>query len=193
MSIAILQLVPDLDEVSEPDAIEVDHRRYDPWEHLKACFPHLTVELVDSIDGSDKLGQIYFDDDRIELRADLTSDETRATLTHELIHAERGGALEVHRDLEEDVVDLVMAARLIPVHRMPTLIEDLRAAGRASVLAADVGVDLYTIYAGLALAVAVKVMGGYREDEVSPALDVIANVARDLAPTARRGRLGVIR
>ncbi len=177
------------DDLSTADVIEPDHRRWDPWKHLRSHFPHFDVDWSES---QDDLGVIFFDEDRIVLKSDLTPLDEVATLTHELIHAERGAVLDVHEDIEEGVVEVLTAARLIPVDRIPTLIADLRTAGRASVLAADVGVCLDTLYAGLALSVAVQIMQEYTVDKESSAMDVIATVANRLfaaTATAQAGDL----
>lgn len=104
--------------------------RYHPWQHL-AHLTHLTVRWSrDDAELDGALGWFYVDTDEIVLDARQTQAERRSTLTHELVHAERGDGpcgsvvLDARQEL---VVSRAAARRLIP----------LRALGEALVWSRD--------------------------------------------------------
>lgn len=88
---------------------------YHPWRHLHRAWGHVTVEHVDDID-DDRLGET--DGLRlIRLRRRQLQVERRCTLTHELIHLERGDEGECPA-ATEDEIDREAARRLIPWDRL---------------------------------------------------------------------------
>jgi hypothetical protein len=71
---------------------------------------HVTLKWQDS---DDELGHFDFDCGTITLTRGMTQAEQRCTLTHELIHIERGPVAVEHREAEERVVRDLTARRLI--------------------------------------------------------------------------------
>ena len=83
-------------------------RRFHPW---RALGRRPEVVLVFADPGAGLLGSVDFESLTITLAPDLLQRERRTTLTHELIHLERGPAPDRRR--EETVVELETARRLI--------------------------------------------------------------------------------
>ncbi|OZE04376.1 hypothetical protein CH249_25935 [Rhodococcus sp. 05-2255-3B1] len=82
-----------------------------PWRHLRDEHPHVHVAYPDG--GSGCLGK--WTSDGIEINRRSNQRERRCTLTHEIVHVERG---PVPADLrlamrEEETVDRITAERLI--------------------------------------------------------------------------------
>ena len=91
--------------------------RYHPWRHLRDRHPHEHVSFTD-IGAVGCLGRRTVDG--IELDMTSTQRERRCTLTHELVHIERG---PVPRDprlalREEETVDRISAERLIELDHL---------------------------------------------------------------------------
>lgn len=97
-----------------------------PWRWLRDQHPDIVVDYVHL--GAGRMGQTcgrsMWIDDR------LTQAERRCTLTHELVHIERRGCEHHDPDVEESIVELIAARRLITLeqlvdafrwHRHPTL------------------------------------------------------------------------
>lgn len=72
----------------------------------------------------------------------LTQAERRSTLTHELIHLDRGLVPLVHRAREERRVDALAARRLIP---LPDLLRGLQWAQDDHELAEELWTDVHTV------------------------------------------------
>ena len=61
---------------------------YDPWADLRQNWPDVKVVIEPMTD--DLLGEVRDDGRLIALRADTSAAQRRCTLTHELVHLERG-------------------------------------------------------------------------------------------------------
>ncbi|WP_066913052.1 ImmA/IrrE family metallo-endopeptidase [Millisia brevis] len=126
---------------------------YDPWSHLRRCFPEMRVIVAHPLpDG--QLGGIA--GRRIWLHRDLDEAGRRSTLAHEIVHLERmraqrrspsgrpasaaaGERPEGWCDRrEERRVDAIAARRLIDLDR---LVDALRWSRDRYEIAADLGVD----------------------------------------------------
>jgi hypothetical protein len=122
---------------------------YNPWRDLAERFPHVQVHIVDLPD--DVLGEIHGSGEVILLRRGTSTAQRRCTLTHELVHLDRG----LPDDLtpwqlarEERSVEAEAARRLIPAE---ALTKALRVAGSDErALAAELWVDLATLRARVA-------------------------------------------
>jgi predicted HD phosphohydrolase len=108
---------------------------YDPWRDLTENWPHVAIVIEHMRDGA-----------VIALRAGTSAAQRRCTLTHEIVHLERGlpdcGQWEQR---EERSVHREVARRLIPLQGLASALrchggaEDLRA------IAATLEVDLDTL------------------------------------------------
>lgn len=81
---------------------------YDPWRHLA----QLSDVMLESHSGGDA-GWIKFSTRTISLRSGMSAIEQRCTLTHELVHLERGPYRVTEKAVEERLVELAAAARLV--------------------------------------------------------------------------------
>lgn len=81
-------------------------------------------------------------DQTIWLCRTLTQAERRSTLTHELIHVDRGLAPVVHRAREERLVDVLAAQQLIP---LPNLLHGLQWTNDDYELAEELWTDVHTV------------------------------------------------
>lgn len=88
---------------------------YHPWRHLQRTWQHVTVEHVNDI-ADDRLGETD-GIQLIRLRRRQLQVERRCTLTHELIHLERGDGAECTAATEAEI-DREAARRLIPWERL---------------------------------------------------------------------------
>ena len=91
-----------------------------PWRTLRDHHPHIHVTYPNGDNGC--LGR--WTQDGIQIEASSSQRERRCTLTHELVHVERG---PVPRDLhfamrEEETVDRISAERLIELDRLVDVI-----------------------------------------------------------------------
>lgn len=91
--------------------------RWHPWRHLRDRYPQIDVALPKSIEVR-CMGRLLRD--RIEIDGTSNQAERRCTLTHEIIHLERG---PVPSDpylaaREEQAVELLTARRLIHIERL---------------------------------------------------------------------------
>lgn len=84
---------------------------YHPWRHLQRAWWHVDVDHVDDI-ADDRLGETD-GIQLIRLRRRQLQVERRCTLTHELIHLERGDEGECSPATEAEI-DREAARRLIP-------------------------------------------------------------------------------
>jgi len=102
------------------------------WRHVDIIWWH---ELPNGVRGLVRGGTIW-------LCRTLTQAERRCTLTHELIHLERGIGDHIYRDAEEHAVDAETARRLIS---LPRLAEALRVTRNPAELADALWVDTATL------------------------------------------------
>lgn len=95
------------------------HRKWHPWRHLRDHFPHIDVHFVD-LAPIGLLGRVTTHG--IELHHNSGQSERRSTLTHEILHLERG-PVPAHPHFaqrEEQVVEELTARRMI---RLPELVD----------------------------------------------------------------------
>jgi hypothetical protein len=85
---------------------------YDPWQAL--CEHHDVRLVVEELPGT-RRGEIDFESRTITLHPRLRPAERRCTLTHELVHLERGPVLVRQTGREERVVAAISARRLVPL------------------------------------------------------------------------------
>lgn len=115
-----------------------------PWRFLATHLPHITVScqhrLPRGVRGLWRGTSVW-------LCSTLTQAERRSTLTHELLHVERGLVPNHLRDSEERVVDELAARRLIT---LPALTEALRYSQEPRDLAEHLWVDIPTVRARMA-------------------------------------------
>ena len=89
---------------------------WNPWEELRDKWPHVMLHHVTKIDAGDALA--YTDgSENIWILDGLTVAERRCTLTHELIHLERGDTGH-QSDKVERLVEREAARRLIPLDNL---------------------------------------------------------------------------
>lgn len=82
-----------------------------PWRRLR----DLAETRLEWQDTDDEWGHYDFAADCITIATGMTQAERRCTLTHELIHRERGPVPEHLREKEEEIVRDLSARRLIPM------------------------------------------------------------------------------
>jgi hypothetical protein len=118
--------------------------RYDPWRDLRRNWPE--VELIVEPMAGDLLGEVRNGGHQIALRAGTSSGQRRCTLTHELIHLERG-LLDCGpwQSREELLVHTEVARRLIPVDVLSEAIRFLGGDGDTAALALLLDVDSETL------------------------------------------------
>lgn len=117
---------------------------YDPWADLRQNWPHVRV-VIEPMSG-DLLGEVREDGEVIALRADTSAAQRRCTLTHELVHLERG-ILDCGPWLqrEEDLVHAEVSLRLIPLASLAAAIRALGGAEDSAALAQWLEVDSETL------------------------------------------------
>lgn len=117
-----------------------------PWRALRSR-THLHVHVEDLERG--QLGQLDFNDDTIRLACDQTQAQRRSTLTHELVHDERGPVPDDPRlaAREELAVELESARRLITLEE---LVVGILWSQDEVELAEELWVDVATVRARLA-------------------------------------------
>lgn len=113
-----------------------------PWRQLREL-SHIDLFWDDM---EDRLGHTNFAAGCITLTTGMTQAERRSTLTHELIHLERGQCSPEHDRREEAAVNRLAAKRLIPIER---LAEALAWSGDPSEVADELWVDVPTLEARL--------------------------------------------
>jgi Zn-dependent peptidase ImmA (M78 family) len=117
---------------------------YDPWADLRENWPQVRL-VIEPMPG-DLLGEVRDDGRLIALRADTSAAQRRCTLTHELVHLERG-ILDcgpwLHR--EEVQVHTEAALRLIPLAGLIAAIRELGGADDAAAIAQHLDVDSETL------------------------------------------------
>lgn len=95
--------------------------RWHPWRHLQRCYPHIDVSFPSCL----KFGCLgEWTADGITIDGTSNQRERRCTLTHEIVHIERGPVPnDPHLAVrEERVVECITARRLISLE---TLIDAL--------------------------------------------------------------------
>ena len=117
---------------------------FHPWRALRAL-THIDQVWRDL--GDDQLGHYDHRCHRVTLNTGLTQVERRCTLTHELVHAERGPVAASHREREEVIVEGLAARRLIP---LDALVDAMLWSLDESELADELWVDVPTVTARLA-------------------------------------------
>ena len=117
---------------------------YDPWVDLRQNWPHVKV-VIERMTG-DLLGEVRDDGKVIALRADTSAAQRRCTLTHELVHLERG-ILDCGPWLqrEESLVHAEVSLRLIPLASLAAAIRALGGAEDSAALAQWLDVDSETL------------------------------------------------
>ncbi|MGX7681080.1 hypothetical protein ACSMXN_19500 [Jatrophihabitans sp. DSM 45814] len=119
-------------------------RRYDPWRDLRQNWPDVDL-IVEPMEG-DLLGEVRDGGRTIALRAGTSTGQRRCTLTHEIVHLERGlfecGPFEQR---EEQLVHAEVAHRLIPVDVLAEAIRFLGGDGDSGALALLLDVDSETL------------------------------------------------
>ena len=109
--------------------------RFDPWRELRRC---ADVAVVFGDPGPGAVGSVDYASRTITLAPDLLQRERRTTLTHELIHLERGPVTAVGVRREEATVELEAARRLIAINE---LINAAKWTDDVHELALELGVD----------------------------------------------------
>lgn len=122
--------------------------RYDPWVDLRQNWPEVVVR-IEPLPGR-LLGELCYP--VIVLRADTSPGQLRCTLTHEIVHLERGV-----RDCgqwlarEEWYVDREVALRLLPIDILAPAIRDAGGVEDLSEIARQLDVDVATLTMRLSL------------------------------------------
>jgi hypothetical protein len=120
--------------------LHVPHR-YDPWHDLAVNWPEVEV-VIEPMAGR-LLGLLHYP--VIALRAGTSAAQRRCTLTHELVHLERGvGDCGPWSGREELLVHREVARRLIPVADLATAVRELGGDAVLAELAQALDVDLET-------------------------------------------------
>ncbi|MEO7259806.1 MAG: hypothetical protein ABI047_00825 [Jatrophihabitantaceae bacterium] len=122
---------------------------YDPWADLRQNWPHVKV-VIEAMTG-DLLGEVRDDGQLIALRADTSAAQRKCTLTHELVHLERG-ILDCGPWLarEEGLVHAEVSRRLIPLDSLAAAIRALGGADDPAAIAQWLEVDSETLATRLA-------------------------------------------
>lgn len=117
---------------------------YDPWADLRQNWPHVKL-VIEEMTG-DLLGEVRDDGRLIALRAGTSAAQRRCTLTHELVHLERG-ILDCGPWLqrEEALVHAEVSRRLIPLADLAAAIRALGGADDPAALAQWLDVDSETL------------------------------------------------
>lgn len=113
--------------------------RFHPWRHFREMTSWM-VRFAPLPLG--QMGETCYHTRTITLAPDLTQAERLSTITHEVVHAERGEYLAIHEAREERAVAREAARRLIP---WPALVEACRWARDVHELADELWVDEDTI------------------------------------------------
>jgi hypothetical protein len=115
--------------------------RYDPWHDLAVNWPE--IEVVIEPMGGRLLGVLRYP--VIALRAGTSAAQRRCTLTHEIVHLERGVAeCGPWSDREELLVHREVARRLIPLADLAAAVRNLGGTAVLAELAQALDVDLET-------------------------------------------------
>lgn len=115
---------------------------FHPWRTLRHL-AHLDLQWQDS---DAEMGHFDFECQRVVITRGMTQAERRCTLTHELIHHERGPCLPGDESREEQAVDREAARRLIDIRKLG---ETLAWASDHEEAAEELWVDVPTLLARL--------------------------------------------
>ncbi|HJQ03412.1 MAG TPA: hypothetical protein VJ851_17585 [Jatrophihabitans sp.] len=119
-----------------------DH--YDPWLDLQQNWPQVRV-VIEAMSG-DLLGEVRDGGQLIALRAGTSAAQRRCTLTHEIVHLERGiFDCGPWSQREELLVHSTVALRLIPPPALAAAVRDLGGADDLPALAHLLDVDSETL------------------------------------------------
>lgn len=122
--------------------------RYNPWRDLRDNWPHVEVR-IEPMRG-DLLGELRYP--VIALRAGTSAAQRRCTLTHELVHLERGlrecGRWAAREELQ---VHAEVARRLITTAQLAGAVRDLGGSHDLAALAGQLDVDAETLQVRLRL------------------------------------------
>lgn len=115
--------------------------RYDPWHDLAVNWPE--VDVVIEPMGGRLLGLLRYP--VIALRAGTSAAQRRCTLTHEIVHLERGiGDCGPWSGREELLVHREVARRLVPLAELAAAVRDLGGSAVLAELAQALDVDSET-------------------------------------------------
>jgi hypothetical protein len=124
--------------------------RYDPWQALQSEWPHIVVR-IEPLAG-DLLGEARSDEGVIALRAGTSPGQRRCTLTHEIVHLERGLAdCGPWQAREELLVHAEVARRLLPLPLVASAIRQIGGDHDRAALAEQLDVDVETLQLRLRL------------------------------------------
>jgi hypothetical protein len=116
---------------------------YDPWRDLAENWPHYRVQ-VEPMYG-DLLGEIR-GGGVIALRARTSSGQRRCTLTHEIVHLERGiRDCGPWHDREEAAIEAEVGRRLVPLGLLAAALRTLGGDADRAALAQLLDVDRQTL------------------------------------------------
>jgi hypothetical protein len=130
--------------LSAPATLRMPATPYDPWRDANQNWPHTRV-VIERMAG-DLLGEVRDAGRLIALRAGTSHAQRRCTLTHELVHLERG-LLECGpwSQRAEWLVHDEVARRLIPLGALAAAIRTLGTAEDLPALAQSLDVDSETL------------------------------------------------
>lgn len=120
---------------------------YHPWRALRHLGEEWTLVWAPLAGIVDKLGHTTWHDKTITMDPDQDQAQRRSTLTHELVHVERGPWPEGFEEWEERIVDATAARRLIS---LDALADGMVWAYDVQELAAVLWVDEPTVFARVA-------------------------------------------
>ena len=86
--------------------------RWHPWRHARDHYPHVTINCQHRLYG-DKMARTVGDD--VDICSSSSQAERRCSLTHEMIHIEHRGREHPKPEVEERLVELEAAQRLITI------------------------------------------------------------------------------
>ncbi|MDQ2836720.1 MAG: ImmA/IrrE family metallo-endopeptidase [Actinomycetota bacterium] len=134
---------------TQPPRARRNSAPYDPWLDVRQNWPQ--VQVVIEVMAGDLLGEVRNGGSVIALRADTSAAQRRCTLTHELVHLERGiFNCGPWLQREELLVHATVATRLIPLDALISAIRDLGGPDDQAALAHWLDVDSETLALRLA-------------------------------------------
>lgn len=102
---------------------DVTTGEYDPWMHFARSYGGRATLKFANLPGNIHGLTTFTRPQVVTLDPRLFANVARSTLAHEIVHVERGSVADVHQSLEEAVVELVAASRLVPIHELAALAE----------------------------------------------------------------------
>lgn len=118
-----------------------DEPGWDPWQVVDQM-ADVTVRVGDP--GPGAWGRVDFASRTVTLAPDLLDREERCTLSHELVHLERGPVPPWQQDREEQLVEAESARRMVPLRDLMTAVQWT---DDAYELALELWVDVTTLVA----------------------------------------------